>query len=162
MSHGGFSLATQSLDSSCDLACLRDGIHKSQEEKERKGHPVLQSYALLHIGKPCASWFTIRRARGEMLSHLRDSSFPLFWFQTWMRMRKKRWCVRQIPPALSRTLISATRNSPGRRKTTSKYCGCRWDCATMLVSKMAAAQKINGSSTLNLLWSLTRNFVACT
>ncbi|KAM9471132.1 sestrin-3 [Clarias gariepinus] len=39
----------RSLDSSCDLACLRDGIHKSQEEKERKGHPVLQSYALLHI-----------------------------------------------------------------------------------------------------------------
>ncbi|KAI5630088.1 sestrin-3-like [Silurus asotus] len=39
----------RSLDSSCDLACLREGIRKSQEEKERKGNPGLQSYTLLHI-----------------------------------------------------------------------------------------------------------------
>ncbi|XP_026868792.1 sestrin-3 isoform X2 [Electrophorus electricus] len=39
----------RSLDSSCELACLREGIHKSQEENERKGDLNLQSHTLLHI-----------------------------------------------------------------------------------------------------------------
>uniref|UniRef100_W5KLV4 Sestrin 4 n=1 Tax=Astyanax mexicanus TaxID=7994 RepID=W5KLV4_ASTMX len=39
----------RSLDSSCELACLRERIQKSQEEKERKGDTVLQSHTLLHI-----------------------------------------------------------------------------------------------------------------
>lgn len=43
----------QSLDSSCELACLRERIQKSQEEKERKGDPVLHSHTLLHIGRLC-------------------------------------------------------------------------------------------------------------
>ncbi|XP_036425046.1 sestrin-3 [Colossoma macropomum] len=39
----------RSLDSSCELTCLRERIQKSQEEKERKGDPILHSHTLLHI-----------------------------------------------------------------------------------------------------------------
>lgn len=43
-------LRRQSLDSSCDMVCLKERIQKSQEEREKREERLLQTHTLQQTG----------------------------------------------------------------------------------------------------------------
>lgn len=46
----------QSLDSSCDMVCLKERIQKSQEEREKREERLLQTHTLQQTGNLLCRW----------------------------------------------------------------------------------------------------------
>lgn len=92
----------QSLDSSCDIVCLKERIQKSQEEREKREERLLQTQTLQQTGNLLGRWYA--QTSWDFLTHF-------WWLSRALNLGHMVWNLSLISHPYWRTLC-ASRPSP--------------------------------------------------